>query len=757
MIGAARVPDSFYIVFVPLLNPSPESNLEHHAEVLAGGVWRPRAPNWRDLAAVVLVVTIIILVGAGARQMVAPLVAGQQSDISLSPMALPGYALRTTLRMLAALVASLMFTFTYSTLAAKSRRAEMVLIPLLDVLQSVPVLGYLSFTVVFFVALFPGNALGAELAAIFAIFTSQAWNMAFSFFQALKTIPHELEEASRSFRFSGWQRFWGLEVPFAMPGLVWNTMMSMSGGWFFVVASEAISVGDVHIALPGIGSYVARAIQDRDLMSVGWAIVAMTATILIYDQLLFRPLVAWADKFRYEQTAAQVVPRSWVIDLFRRTALVRRIAAPAANMMQAAARARPSLPSHLLALIRRMPSFRLPDLAWYVFIGLGIAYMGRRLLQFAGAELSWADVSDVIGNGSLTLLRVAVLVAIATVIWVPIGVAVGLRPPVAEKVQPLAQFLAAFPANLLFPIAVFLIVRFDLAPKIWLSPLMILGTQWYILFNVIAGASAFPSDFREAAASFRIPGWRWWRDVMLPGIFPYYVTGAITASGGAWNASIVAEVVSWGSTRIDGGGLGAYIARMTEAGDYPRIALGIAVMSVLVVSVNRLLWRPLYAFADAERDSIEKTKWSVTRTMPQSSCARPARSSPSRPVSRCRCWRTSTCPYGVARSSVYSAGPARENRRCCGWPEGSSSRHPGKSSIAECRSPRLPRESRWCSRASRCSHGSRCSRTSKPDCTRSTCRARRRGDEPSRPLISSDSMDFSPRTRASCPAACASA
>ena len=220
------------------------------------------------------------------------------------------------------------------------------------------------------------------------------------------------------------------------------------------------------------------------------------------------------------------------------------------------------------------------------------------LLQYAGAELSWADVSDAVSNGGLTLLRVAILIAIATVIWVPIGVAVGLRPSLAEKVQPLAQFLAAFPANLLFPVAVYLIVRFDLAPKIWLSPLMILGTQWYILFNVIAGASAFPSDLREAAASFRIPGWRWWRDVMLPGIFPYYVTGAITASGGAWNASIVSEAVSWGSTKINGSGLGAYIAQMTEAGDYPRIALGIAVMSVLVVSVNRLLWRPLYAFAE---------------------------------------------------------------------------------------------------------------------------------------------------------------
>ena len=571
--------------------------MEHHAEVLKGGVWHQRIPSWRDLVAVVLVLAVLILIGIGARQMVAPLVTAQQPEISLSPTALPLYALRTTLRMLAALLASLIFTFIYATLAAKSRRAEMVLIPLLDVLQSVPILGYLSFTVVFFVSLFPGNALGPELAAIFAIFTSQAWNMAFSFYQALRTIPHDLDEASCSFRFSGWQRFWRLEVPFATPSLIWNMMMSMSGGWFFVVASEAISVGDIHYTLPGIGSYVARAIQDRDLAAVGWAIIAMTFTIVVYDQLLFRPMVAWADKFRYEQTAAQVVPRSWVIELYHRAKLMKLVGEPIGMATQAAARARLALPLGMKRLGRWSPPHRILDIAWYGLILAAIGYGVWFLVQFAGTELSWGDVAIATRNGGLTLLRVAILIVLATVIWVPIGVAVGLRPKLAEKVQPVAQFLAAFPANLLFPVAVFLILRFNLAPKIWLSPLMILGTQWYILFNVIAGASAFPSDLGEAAASFRIRGWRWWRQVILPGIFPYYVTGAITASGGAWNASIVSEAVNWGPTRLNGSGLGAYIAQMTEAGDYSRIALGVAVMSVFVITMNRLLWRPLYAFA----------------------------------------------------------------------------------------------------------------------------------------------------------------
>jgi NitT/TauT family transport system permease protein len=573
--------------------------MEHHAEVLRGGVWLQRIPSWRDLVAVILVLTILILIGSGARQMISPFAAAQQPEITLSPTVLPLYALRTTMRMLLALVVSLVFTFTYATLAAKSRRAEMVLIPLLDVLQSVPVLGYLSFTVLFFVSLFPNNVLGPELAAVFAIFTSQAWNMAFSFYQSLRTVPQDIDEASRSFRFSGWQRFWRLEVPFAMPGLVWNTMMSMSGGWFFVVASEAITVGDLQINLPGIGSYVARAIEDRDLAAVGWAILAMSATIFVYDQLLFRPLVAWADKFRFEQTAAFVVPRSWVLDLFRRTRWLKRVGDPLASVLAIAARSRLSLPSAVrgLAAPLVLPP-RMGDLLWYCLVAAAIGYALQTLARFAGAELSWSDVSTAFENGGLTLLRVAVLIVLATVVWVPIGVAVGLRPKIAEKVQPVAQLLAAFPANLLFPVAVFLILRFDLAPKIWLSPLMILGTQWYILFNVVAGASAFPSDFREAAASFRIRGWRWWRQVMLPGVFPYYVTGAITASGGAWNASIVSEAVSWGPTRLNASGLGAYIAQMTEAGDFPRIALGIAVMSMLVIGANRLLWRPLYAFAE---------------------------------------------------------------------------------------------------------------------------------------------------------------
>jgi len=406
--------------------------------ILKGGQFRQWIPRWRDLLAILLVVVLVMLLGSAARQMAGSLVSGSTAQISLSPAVLPLYTLRTVLRMLAALILSTIFTFTYATLAAKNRRAEMVLIPLLDVLQSVPILGYLSFTVVFFVSLLPGNELGAELAAIFAVFTSQAWNMAFSFYQSLRMIPTDLDEASRSFRSSAWQRFWRLDVPFAMPGLVWNTMMSMSGGWFFVVASEAISVGDVQIVLPGVGSFVARAIEERDLGAVGWAIVAMSIVILLYDQLLFRPLVAWADKFRFEQTAAQIVPQSWVLDLFRRSSAFGALSRLGDAGLQRLTRARLTLPPALQPLTSWSMPTRFGDIIWLSAIGGVVAYVAWMLLRFARSSLSWSDVAVVINNGTLTLSRVMILIALASMIWVPIGVGIGLRPRLTQIAQPIA-------------------------------------------------------------------------------------------------------------------------------------------------------------------------------------------------------------------------------------------------------------------------------------------------------------------------------
>lgn len=555
-------------------------------------------PNVWDLVALVLVTGAMVLIVYGGEQTTLPLSMLDTTPVSLDPANLPLYALRTTMRMLLAIICSTIFTFIYAALAAKSRRAEMVLISLLDILQSVPILGFLTFTVVFFLNLFPGNVFGAELACVFAIFTSQAWNMTFSMYQSMRNVPKDLEEASQSFHLSGWQRFWRLDVPFAMPGLIWNAMMSMSGGWFFVVASEAITVGDTTVTLPGVGSYVALAIKEQNLAAIGYAILTMLLVIIVYDQLLFRPVVAWADKFRFEQTASATAPTSWMLDLFRRTRALRALTYPFAALNRVFSNLRVPLPGRLIERARSGPPSRVIDAVWLAIVIACTGYAAWRVYQYLSASLALSDVLSAVGFGFVTLARVVVLIALATLIWVPVGVWIGLRPKLAERIQPLAQFLAAFPANLAFPVFVVVIVRFGLDPNVWLSPLMILGTQWYILFNVIAGASAFPTDLREAAGSFHLKGWRWWIKVVLPGIFPYYITGAITASGGSWNASIVAEVASWGDTRLTATGLGAYIAKATEAGDFPRVVLGIAIMCMLVTLFNRLLWRPLYAFGE---------------------------------------------------------------------------------------------------------------------------------------------------------------
>jgi len=554
-----------------------------------------RLPNLWDLVAILAVFGGLVGIAHVASGTLLKLTAPQAVAVSLDPAYLPGYAVRTTLRMFAALIASLVFTFTYGTAAAKSRRASVVLVPVLDVLQSVPILGFLTFTVVFFMNLFPGRVMGLELAAIFAIFTSQAWNMAFSMYQSLRTVPADLTEAALSFRMSAWQKFWRLEVPFAVPGLVWNTMMSMSGGWFFVVASEAISVGNNTWKLPGIGSYVALALEKSDIRAVGYAICAMLVVILLYDQLLFRPLVAWSSKFRFETTAAATAEDPWLLKLLRRTRLLRLGGEAISDALSRAGGLRlPLLPQRSVA--QRRPS-RIVDVLLVVVLAIGLAFAARRIVEFLSGQLTWAEFGHVVVLGCYTLIRVMVLMAVASLIWVPIGVWLGLRPVWARRAQPIAQFLAAFPANLLFPPFVLFIVRFHLSPDIWLTPLMVLGTQWYILFNVVAGAAAFPGDLQEAAKDFHVRGWLWWRKVILPGIFAYYVTGAITASGGSWNAAIVAEVATWGNTTLTAQGIGAYIADATNKGNMAQVMIGVVVMSAFVLTFNRLLWRPLYDYS----------------------------------------------------------------------------------------------------------------------------------------------------------------
>jgi NitT/TauT family transport system permease protein len=549
-----------------------------------------------DLVAVLLVLGVMVFLAEASRHLLAPLSELKMTPISLDPANLPEYAARTTLRMLAALVLSLVFTFTYATLAARNKHAELVLVPLLDILQSVPILGFISVTVVFFMSLAPGRVLGAEFAAVFAIFTSQAWNMAFSFYQSLRTVPVELVEASRVFRLSPWMRFWRLDVPFAMPQLIFNMMLSMSGSWFFVVASEAISVGNTTITLPGVGSYIALAIEQRSLSAVAWAIGTMAIVILIYDQVLFRPLVAWADRFRFQQEASALPPKSWVLTVLRRSGTVGTLSDRLSLVWRRSFHRGGTPMKPMITAPEREDKLRLG--LWRAVVTVAVLAVLWEIGRFIIEGVNLAEVAKAILLGLATLVRVTVLIALASLIWVPIGVAIGIRPHLSNIVQPVAQFLAAFPANLLFPIVVSGIVAFHLNPDIWLSPLMILGTQWYILFNVIAGATAIPIELRDVGTNLQVRGLLWWRKIGLPAVFPYYVTGAITASGGSWNASIVAEVASWGNVHLEAWGIGAYIASATEAGDFHRIVLGIVVMSGFVVVINRAFWRPLYWYAE---------------------------------------------------------------------------------------------------------------------------------------------------------------
>lgn len=554
--------------------------------------------NIWDIVALVLILSVLGFLGWAGAQMAQPFYIGEPSVISLDPHYLPGYALQTVARMLIALVFSFLFTFTVGTLAAKNKHAERVIIPAIDILQSVPVLGFLSITVAGFIALFPGSLLGPECACIFAIFTAQAWNMTLGFYQVLKNIPEDLREASAMFHLSRWQRFWRVEVPLAMPSFLWNTMMSMSASWVFLVASEAISVANQKINLPGIGSYIALAIVHTDTKAICYAIAATFIVIMIYDQILFRPLMKWSEQFRFEQNPNAKETRSWFTWLLQRTYLAYYFWVLIAylqdlflnnRLMNPPSKKKPAKPFsywNLIALI-----------VWYLIIITTLVIALTLLVQFIFHTVTLREAGYTVLLGSATLLRVLAAIVISSVIWIPLGVWIGLRPKLAQTIQPIIQFLAAFPANLLFPLIVWFIMYYSLNIQLWLTTLMVIGCMWYIAFNVIAGTITLPQDYHLATQNMSVRGWLWWKRFILPAIFPYYITGAITATGAAWNLSIVAEFVNWGDKTIMAYGLGAYITQYTQAGDFHRIALGIAIMSLFVLVCNRILWRPLFKLA----------------------------------------------------------------------------------------------------------------------------------------------------------------
>ncbi|ABV79320.1 ABC-type anion transport system permease component [Rickettsia bellii OSU 85-389] len=420
-------------------------------------------------------------------------------------------------------------------------------------------------------------------------------NIAFSFYQSLKTIPNDLVEASNIFKLSPLKKFLKLELPFATQGLIWNSMMSMSGGWFFLVASETVVIGGNTISVPGIGSYIAKAIYEKDIISIIYSVITMFIVIILYDQIIFRPLIVWADKFRYENIVKACAPKSMVVDLFKKTNFITiYIAKIISNLLS----------KLYIIFIKPIPNL-LIAIIWYGCLACLAIYAANKCYDFVKTTISLSEFLLVIKLGFFTLLRVITMVILALIIWGAYRCIYWIKnSSYTEKMMPVIQIASAFPANFLFPFVVIFISHYNLNPNIALSFLMILGTQWYILFNVIAGTSAFPADLKESANIFRVKGWLWWKNIILPGIFPHIVTGVITAYGGAWNASIVAEIVSWGNVRISATGLGLYITNAANASDYSLVAIGVVVMSLYVIVISRLVWRPLYNL------SVSKSKLS---------------------------------------------------------------------------------------------------------------------------------------------------
>jgi NitT/TauT family transport system permease protein len=563
--------------------------------------WKSSA--WADAAVFAGLLAILYALFVSARVWFEPF--APVANISSSPRMLPFYAAYSLVRISVAYIISLLFALGYGLAAAKSDRAAKILLPLLDILQSIPVLSFLPGVMLAMVALFPGRQIGLELGSILLIFTGQAWNIAFSFYASLKGIPRELDEAARLYRFSAWQRFTQLELPFAAIGLVWNSMMSVAGGWFFLMACEMFVLGTRDFRLPGLGSYLQIAASEGNTRAILWGMAAMIAVIVVLDQLVWRPAIAWSDKFKFE-TVEGIAPQSFVLKVLRRSgalaAFYRTAIYPVEERVTQAfvvkktkAIGTAAAPENLFNkwTVRALGAIALAAIAWFAFRALStISQLGQRQLLFLARDAAF------------TFLRVNASLVLGALWTVPVGVWIGTNPRVAKIAQPIVQIAASVPATALFPVLLLLLIRAGGGMGTAAMALMLLGTQWYILFNVIAGAMAIPTDLKEASSVFRFDRLERWRRLILPAIFPYLVTGMLTASGGAWNASIVAEYFHFQGETLSVRGLGAAISRATDSGNLPVLLAATVMMSLIVVTVNRTLWQRLYRLA-ATRFKLE--------------------------------------------------------------------------------------------------------------------------------------------------------
>ena len=525
-----------------------------------------------------------------------------QAQISQNPRDLPLYAFYSLVRMVIAYAISLVFALAFGYLAASSRRAEMVMVPLLDILQSIPVLSFLPGVMLAMVALFPHSQLGIELGSILLIFTGQAWNMAFSFYSSLKTIPRDLREAAIIYRFGRWQRFAELDLPFATIGLVWNSMVSVAGGWFFLMACEMFVLGNRDFRLPGLGSFLETAANHGDTRAILWGVVAMITVVVLLDQLVWRPIILWADKFKFEQVESSLTPHAKLLHLIGRTSVIirlyRRIFHPIVNQLTllftlGARRAAESFAAPKRYRLRR-------GMAYLLVAGIlvGLAFTVFHAIREL-SELHREDYIELLGSAAHTFLRVNSALLLSALWTVPVGVAIGFSPRLARLAQPLVQIAASVPATALFPVILLFFLRLRGGMEFAAMLLMLLGTQWYVLFNVIAGALAIPTDLKEAAEVFHFGSWNRWRFLILPGIFPYLVTGMVTASGGAWNASIIAEYFHFQGKIVSVPGLGSAISSASDAGRFDMLLASTLVMAIIVVFINRLVWRRLYRLASS--------------------------------------------------------------------------------------------------------------------------------------------------------------
>jgi NitT/TauT family transport system permease protein len=529
-------------------------------------------------------------------------------DIDLSPWALPKYTFFSMMRGLAAYVISLLFTFVYAFWAAKDRRAERLLVPLLDILQSIPVLGFMPGLVLALVAVFPGSNVGLELAAVLMIFTGQAWNMTFSLYHSLKSVPQDLQEAGTVYGFSWWERFKWIELPFGTTGLVWNSMMSMAGGWFFLMITEAFKLGDQDFRLPGLGSYMSVAVEKGNTPAMLYAILAMVLMIVFLDQVLWRPVVVWAQRFRVEESSQGEAPRSWLLKMLRRSRLLRWLEARRARRRRQREPRPARHPAHLAQQTQRRRQTwaaqrLLANAALLALLGL-VIWAAIKLITYLAA-IAGAEWWYLAKAGGLTLSRVLISTVLGTLWAVPAGLAIGLSPRLSRIFQPVVQVAASFPAPMLFPIVIAALAHFGVGLNYGCILLMLLGTQWYILFNVIAGAMAIPGDLREAATSFRLSPWQKFKALYLPASFPFLVTGWVTAAGGAWNASIVAEYYDLNGKTLSTFGLGATVSKAAYERNLTLLAAGVLLMSAIVVVFNRLVWKPCYKLAYT-RYSLDK-------------------------------------------------------------------------------------------------------------------------------------------------------